>query len=139
MAMTLPARGLTALLAALLTVLPASAQQPGVPPFDRTAAPGEPPPVPERDRTAPAQPKVLARGPVDPARGLSKTAWELRGENKTVVSTFASTFALRPLLKCIAFASAIIVLGVLVNYGLLGLSAITAKTRSDSNSAGREK
>ena len=82
---------------------------------------------------------VLARGPVDPARGLSKTAWELRGENKTVVSTFASTFALRPLLKCIAFASAIIVLGVLVNYGLLGLSAITAKTRSDSNSAGREK
>jgi hypothetical protein len=62
--------GLIGLLAALLTILPAApAQQPGVPPFDRTAAPGEPPPVPGGDRTAPAdnQPEVLAHGPIHEA------------------------------------------------------------------------
>ncbi len=63
-------RGLIGFLAALLTVLPAApAQQPGVPPFDRTAAPDEPPPVPEANRPAPAdsQPQVLTRGPIHEA------------------------------------------------------------------------
>jgi hypothetical protein len=77
---------------------------------------------------------VQARGPVEAASGLSKAAWELRGDNKTVASIFASSFVFRPLLKYIAFGSALIVLAVLTNYGLLGLSAITGKSRSKQNS-----
>ena len=80
---------------------------------------------------------VLARGPVEAGNGVSKAAWELRGDNKTVASTFASSFVFRPVLKCVAFASAIIVLGVLLSYGLLGLGAITSRVRSDSNRSGR--
>ncbi len=82
---------------------------------------------------------VLARGPVDAQSGVSKAAWELRGDDKRVASTFAASFVFRPILKYVTFGSAIIVLGVLLNYGLLGLSAITGKCRSDSNSAAREK
>jgi hypothetical protein len=73
---------------------------------------------------------VMARGPVESANGTARPAWDLRGDDKLVVSTFASTFALRPMLKYITFASAIIVLGVLINYGLLALSAIAAKART---------
>ena len=76
---------------------------------------------------------VQARGPVEAASGLSKAAWELRGDNKTVASIFAFSFVFRPLLKSVAFGSALIVLAVLTNYGLLGLSAITGKLRSKQN------
>ena len=82
---------------------------------------------------------VSARGPVETGSGVNKAAWELRGDDKLVVSTFASSFVFRPLLKWIAFAAAFIVLGVLLNYGLLGLNAITGKTRSNQNLSGREK
>ena len=44
-------------------------------------------------------------------------------------STFAFTFVFRPMLKVISFGSALVVLGVLVNYGLVGLGAITGKAR----------
>lgn len=73
---------------------------------------------------------ILARGPLEPKSGLSKAMWELRGDNKTLASTFASTFAFRPMLKYVSFGSAALVLGVLVNYGLLGLGAITGRARS---------
>ena len=73
---------------------------------------------------------VLARGPVEPKNGVTKEMWELRGENKLVASTFASSFVLRPMLKYVTFGSAAVVLGVLVNYGLLGLSAVTNRERS---------
>ena len=53
---------------------------------------------------------------LEPNIGLSKAAWELRGENKLLASTFASTFLFRPMLKYITFGSAAIVLAVLVNY-----------------------
>ena len=59
------------LLVCLLTALPVSARQPSVPPFDRTAPPGDPPPVPGVDApplVAPAeQGEVQARGPVHEA------------------------------------------------------------------------
>jgi hypothetical protein len=56
--------------------------------------------------------------------------WELRGDSKVLASTFAFSFVFRPMLKCLSFGSAFVVLGVLVNYGLLGLGAITGKARS---------
>ena len=46
------------------------------------------------------------------------------------VATFAFSFVFRPMLKVISFGAALIVLGVLVNYGLLGLGAMTGKGRS---------
>ena len=82
---------------------------------------------------------IPARGPVDAARGVIKTAWELRGENKMVISTFATTFVLRPMLKIIAFGSAIVVLSVLLTYGLLGLSVITRKAGGNKNPDPGEK
>lgn len=69
---------------------------------------------------------VTARGPVQITNGVSKTAWELRGDDKAAASFFAFTFHFRPLLKCLVFAAALVVLGVLVHYGLRGLGAITA-------------
>ena len=77
---------------------------------------------------------VLARGPVEASRGLSKAAWELRGENKLLAATFASSFAFRPALKYITLGSAFIVLAVLINYALMGLAAVTGRTRSKQNS-----
>lgn len=73
---------------------------------------------------------VPARGPVAPGQGVVRSAWELRGENRGIISTFASSFGLRPLLKIIVFASAFVVLVVLLNYGLLGVHALTRGTRS---------
>jgi hypothetical protein len=81
---------------------------------------------------------VAARGPVDPGHAASQAAWQLRGENKSVITTFASTFALRPMLKVITFACALIVLAVLVNYGLLGVNAITRAGRSNKNPQDRQ-
>ena len=72
---------------------------------------------------------VIARGPVEAKDGMSKAMWELRGDNKRLASTFAFTFVFRPMLKYVSFGSALIVFGVLLNYGLLGLGAITAKAR----------
>jgi hypothetical protein len=69
---------------------------------------------------------VAARGPVQATNGLSKEMWEMRGDDKTAASFFAFTFHFRPLLKCIVFASAFVVLGVLLHYGLRGLGALTA-------------
>jgi hypothetical protein len=69
---------------------------------------------------------VLARGPIEPAKGLHKEAWELRGDDKTWAESFAFTFHFRPLLKCIVFGAALIVLAVLAHYGLRGVGAITA-------------
>jgi hypothetical protein len=78
---------------------------------------------------------VAARGPVEPKNGLSKEMWEMRGDDKTVASFFAFTFHFRPLLKCIVFAAAFVVLGVLILYGLRGLGAITAP----ASSTGKER
>jgi len=77
---------------------------------------------------------VLARGPLEASRGLSKAAWELRGENKLLAATFAFSFAFRPTLKYITLGSAFIVLAVLINYALMGLAAVTGRTRSKQNS-----
>jgi hypothetical protein len=69
---------------------------------------------------------IAARGPVEPANGLRKGMWEMRGDDKTVASVFAFTFHFRPLLKWIVFGAALIVLAVLAHYGLRGVGAITA-------------
>ena len=69
---------------------------------------------------------VLARGPVEPAKGLNKEMWELRGEDKTWIEAFAFCFKFRPWLKCIVFGAAFVVLVVLAHYALRGVSAITA-------------
>jgi hypothetical protein len=74
--------------------------------------------------------KVAARGPVAPANGVTKQMLAWRGDNPTLVSTFAFTFNFRPLLKIICFGSALIVLGVLLSHGLAGLNALTRKPRS---------
>ena len=72
---------------------------------------------------------ILARGPVELKSGVSRAAWELRHDNLEMASTFAFTFVFRPMLKYITFGSAFIVLGVLINYGLLGLGAVTGNGR----------
>jgi nitrate/TMAO reductase-like tetraheme cytochrome c subunit len=69
---------------------------------------------------------VTARGPVEPTNALSKGIWEMRGDDKKVGSFFAFTFTFRPMLKCMVFGAAIIVLAVLVHYALRGVGAITA-------------
>ncbi len=69
---------------------------------------------------------IVARGPVDPTNGLRKGTWEMRGDDKTVASVFAFTFNFRPLLKCIVFGAAFVVLVVLAHYGLRCVGAITA-------------
>jgi hypothetical protein len=71
---------------------------------------------------------IAARGPVEPTNGLRKGMWELRGDDKKMASFFAYTFTFRPLLKCIVFGSAFIVLAVLAHYGLRGVGALTAAT-----------
>jgi len=55
-----------ALLLGALTVCSVDAQPPAVPPFDRGAAPGDPPPVPGADDPAPRgkEPEILGRGPI---------------------------------------------------------------------------
>jgi hypothetical protein len=73
---------------------------------------------------------VAARGPVAATNGVSKEMWNLRGDDRTVASFFAFTFHFRPLLKVFVFASALVVLGVLLHYGLRGLGAITAPPSS---------
>ena len=78
---------------------------------------------------------VAARGPVEAKNGLNKEMWELRGDDKAVASFFAFTFHFRPLLKCLVFAAAFVVLGVLMHYGLRGLGAITAQ----GSSTGKER
>ena len=70
---------------------------------------------------------VVARGPVSLASGVSKGMWELRGDDKTLVSTFAFTFIFRPMLKIITFGSALIILAVLVNHALAGIDALAKK------------
>ena len=64
---------------------------------------------------------VAARGPVELTNGSSKEMWEMRGDDKTAASFFAFTFHFRPLLKIIVFAAALVVLGVLLQYGLQAL------------------
>jgi hypothetical protein len=56
--------------------------------------------------------------------------WEMRSDNKTLASFFASTFTFRLMLKCIVFACAFIVLAVLTHYGLRGIGAITSTPTS---------
>jgi nitrate/TMAO reductase-like tetraheme cytochrome c subunit len=70
---------------------------------------------------------VAARGPVETTNGVNKEMWEMRGDDKTAASFFDFTFHFRPLLKCIVFAAALVVLGVLLHYGLRGLGALTAR------------
>ncbi len=65
---------------------------------------------------------VAARGPVDPKSGVTKDHLELRGDDRTVVSTFAFTFKFRPMLKVITFGCAVLILGVLLGRGLVFLS-----------------
>ena len=78
---------------------------------------------------------VAARGPVEARRGLSREMWEMRGDDKAAASFFAFTFHFRPLLKCVVFAAALVVLGVLLHYGLRGLGAITRP----ASSTGKER
>jgi hypothetical protein len=73
---------------------------------------------------------VLARGPVAPANGARKAMWELRGDDQLALSTFASTFLFRPALKYITFGCAVVVLGILLNYGLAGLGALAGRGRA---------
>jgi hypothetical protein len=68
---------------------------------------------------------ITPRGPVDSTGGLRKAMWELRGDDRTVASTFAFTFNFRPWLKVICFAAAFVVLWVLVYYGLRGVGLVT--------------
>src|SRR5579883_3280900 len=82
---------------------------------------------------------IAARGPVDIGAGVHKAMWELRGDDKSVFSTFAYTFTFRPMLKIICFSAALVVLAVLVNFGLLGIGAITGRTRSKQSPDEREK
>ncbi len=72
---------------------------------------------------------ALARGPVNMTNGITKAMWEFRGDDRVIASTFATTFVFRPLLKYISFGSALIVLGVLLHFGLLGVGAVAAKAR----------
>ncbi len=73
---------------------------------------------------------VAALGPVDPKQGVTKEMWAARGdESKTVASTFAFTFNFRPMLKVITFASAFVVLAVLVSYGVAGVGALARGLR----------
>ena len=81
---------------------------------------------------------IAARGPVAAANGVSKAMWELRGDDKTVFTLFAWSFTLRTMLKVICLASALVVLGVLVNYCLLGIGALTGRERSRQASSDRE-
>jgi hypothetical protein len=71
---------------------------------------------------------VLARGPVEPDKGVSKEMWQLRGEDKirTWIDAFDLGFKFRPWLKCFIFAAAFVVLMVLAHYALRGVGAITA-------------
>ena len=55
---------------------------------------------------------VVARGPVESTNALSKGIWEMRGDDKNVGSFFAFTFTFRPMLKCIVFGAAFIVLAM---------------------------
>ncbi len=82
--------------------------------------------------------RVTPRGPVGASNVVSKTMGELRGDSKRLVSTFAFTFIFRPMLKYISFGSGLIVFGVLVNYGLLGLGAITGGKRAKRTPPTRE-
>jgi hypothetical protein len=74
---------------------------------------------------------VAARGSVESKPPVSRAMWEFRGDNKQLASAFAFTFVFRPMLKYISFGSAAIVLGVLLNYSLLGLGALTDKKRRE--------
>lgn len=66
---------------------------------------------------------VTPRGPVVAKNITSKEMIALRGDDRTLASLFAFTFNFRPMLKCIGFGSALIVLGVLLSCGLGGLNA----------------
>lgn len=65
---------------------------------------------------------VTARGPVDPKGAVTKTHLELRGDDQTVVSTFAFTFKFRPMLKVVTFGCALILLGVILGRAFVFLS-----------------
>jgi hypothetical protein len=73
--------------------------------------------------------KIAARGPIEPAYSINKAMWDLRGDSKMLASTFAFTFIFRPMLKVISFGSSLVILGVLLNYGFMGLAGITGKLR----------
>jgi hypothetical protein len=64
---------------------------------------------------------VTSRGPVEAKNSVIRPMWAMRGEDKTLPATFAFTFKFRPLLKYITFGSALVVLGVLLSFGLVGL------------------
>lgn len=61
---------------------------------------------------------VTSRGPVEPKNTVTRRQLELRGDDETVVSTFAFTFNFRPLLKIMTFACAAILLGVVLGRAL---------------------
>jgi hypothetical protein len=64
---------------------------------------------------------VTSRGPVEAQNAVTQPMWALRGDSKVLASTFAFTFTFRPMLKCITFASATVILAVLLAFGLAGL------------------
>lgn len=74
---------------------------------------------------------VTPRGPVDPKLADSRDQIDLRGEDRTLVSTFAFTFKFRPMLKVITFTCAVILLGAVVGRFFYVLSgARSASTRA---------
>ncbi|HEX9047503.1 MAG TPA: hypothetical protein VF988_10790 [Verrucomicrobiae bacterium] len=52
---------------------------------------------------------ITALGPVERAAGLSQKQWEMRGDNRLWIETFAFTFVFRPWLKIIVLAAALVV------------------------------
>lgn len=74
---------------------------------------------------------VTARGPVDPANGVTHSQLAMRGDDQALVSTFAFTFNFRPTLKIITFACALLVLGVLLNRGLAWVGGARSSEERD--------
>ena len=67
---------------------------------------------------------VTSRGPVEAKNAVTQQMWALRGDNKTLASTFAFTFRFRPMLKYVSFSSAFVILAVLLAFGLAGLYSL---------------
>jgi len=71
--------------------------------------------------------KVSAQGPVAPANALTKSMYELRGDGGLIPWLFALSFMFRMMLKVISFSSAAVLTGLLVMYGLRGLTWLSSR------------
>lgn len=75
---------------------------------------------------------VIARGPVDPKLAVTRDHLDLRGDDRTVVSTFAFTFKFRPMLKVMTFGCALILLGVVLGRVFVVLSGTRSRSGGTS-------